>query len=116
MAANIITTVTACISWLREAATDAITIVIGPVGPDIIGILEPRSPATKHRIIAPQMPAPAPNPVATPNARACGRATIAEFSPPNISPVKICNLDLMSITGSLAEIIFGRNNVKRIIP
>lgn len=67
----------------------------GPVIPDIIGTLVPKIPATRQSIIAPQMPAPAPKPVATPNANACGSAIIAEFIPPNKSPVKIFSLNLI---------------------
>lgn len=80
------------ISWFRECIIEAITIATGPVIPDIIGTFEPNIPEIKHNIIAPQMPAPAPNPVATPKASACGRAITAELIPPNKSPKKIFNL------------------------
>ena len=59
------------------------------MGPEIIGSLEPKIPAKKHNIIAPQIPALAPIPVATPKARACGKATIAETTPPWTSPFSI---------------------------
>ena len=83
--------------WFSACITDAITIATGPVTPEIIGTLVPNSPATKQRIIAPQMPALAPKPVATPNARACGNVIIAAFKPPKISPENICNRSLKFI-------------------
>ena len=51
----------------------------------------PNIPATKHKIIAPQIPALAPNPVATPKAKACGSVITAAFKPPKTSPENICN-------------------------
>ena len=77
--------------------TDATTIATGPVTPDIIGTLVPKIPAIKHKIIAPQIPALAPKPVATPKARACGSVIIEALSPPNISPVKIWNFSFIVI-------------------
>ena len=46
-----------------------------------MGTFVPRIPATKDNIIAPHNPALAPNPVATPKARACGSVIIAAFNP-----------------------------------
>ena len=74
---------------------EAITIVTGPVIPETSGTLAPIIPAIKHKITAPHTPADAPNPVATPNARACGSATIAELREPKISPANIFNLVLI---------------------
>ena len=91
--AIIITSITDEISKFRAAIIEAMTIVTGPVIPEINGTLPPIIPAKKHKMIAPQTPALAPNPVATPKANACGSATIAEFKPPKISPTKIFNLD-----------------------
>lgn len=92
--AIIITKITEEISALSAAIIDAITMVTGPVIPDTNGTFPPNNPAIQHKIIAPQIPALAPKPVATPKANACGRATIAEFKPPKISPVRIFNFDL----------------------
>ena len=57
--------------------------------PETSGIFPPIRPAIIHKIIAPQTPALAPKPVATPNASACGSATIAEFKLPKKSPARI---------------------------
>ena len=81
--------ITELMSIPRECIIEAVTIATGPVIPEIIGVFTPRIPATKQRIIAPHKPAPAPNPVATPKASACGNAIIAEFIPPKTSPAKI---------------------------
>lgn len=78
----------------RACMIDAITIVTGPVIPDIKGDFPPNRAAVRQRIIVPHNPARAPKPVATPNARACGRAIIAELSPPNISPKKCFSLTI----------------------
>ena len=44
--------------------------MLGPVGPDIIGQFSPNIAPTKDKTIAPQIPAAAPSPDATPKARA----------------------------------------------
>lgn len=75
---------------------EAITIAEGPVIPEIIGTLVPSIPATRHNIIAPHMPALAPNPVATPNASACGSAIIAALTPPKISPISTLSFNFIS--------------------
>ena len=87
-----ITRITEEISLFRACITDAITIADGPVIPEIIGILVPIIATIKLNIIAPHKPAPAPIPVATPNANACGSAIIAAFTPPKVSPINIFNL------------------------
>ena len=89
--------ITEPMSLFKACITEATTIATGPVTPDIIGTLVPNTPAIKQRIIAPHIPALAPNPVATPKARACGSVIIAAFNPPNISPVTTFSLDLISI-------------------
>ena len=61
-------------------------IAIGAVGPDMIGTLLPAIPTMNERIIAPQIPAEAPKPEATPNARACGNAIIPAIIAPKTSP------------------------------
>ena len=65
-----ITRMVDAISALRACIIDAITIVTGPVIPDTRGTFPPISPAIKQSIIAPHTPADAPNPVATPKAKA----------------------------------------------
>ena len=77
------------------ATITAVTIATGPVGPDINGKLQPKIPAINERIIAPQIPAEAPMPEATPNANACGNAIILAIIAPNISPFKVVNLLLI---------------------
>ena len=62
--------ITEFISLFKACITDAITIAEGPVIPEIIGTFVPKIPAMKQRIIAPQIPALAPKPVATPKASA----------------------------------------------
>ena len=63
--------------------------VIGPVGSDINVLEPPNNEANKPTIIAPQRPASAPAPDATPNANAKGREIIAVVTPPNTSPLKL---------------------------
>ena len=46
------------------------TITLGPVGPETSGNLQPNKKTTEDKIIAPQSPAEAPSPVATPKASA----------------------------------------------
>ena len=62
------------------------TTVIGPVGSDISVGVPPKSDATRPMITAPQSPAAAPAPEATPKARAIGNATTAAVTPPKTSP------------------------------
>ena len=79
----------AFISFKYKAAKEAITTEHGPVGPEMRRDLVLKiPPLIKQRIIAPKTPALAPSPVATPNANACGNATMLEIMPPNISPFK----------------------------
>ena len=68
----------------------ATIIALGPVGPDTIGILEPKIPVNNDNIIAPKSPAQAPNTEATPKAKACGKAIIEAVIAPNKSPFKCC--------------------------
>ncbi len=76
----------------------AVTIATGPVGPEINGKLHPRTPAINDSIIAPQIPAPAPKPDATPNAKACGNAIILAIIAPNKSPFILTNFSLKQFT------------------
>ena len=69
-AAHNSTVTAACRSFFSASIIDATTIATGPVVPETIGTLGPSKPATKQRITAPHIPAPAPNPVATPKANA----------------------------------------------
>ena len=79
----------AFMSFRYKAAKEAIITEHGPVGPEIKRDLVLKiPPLIKQRIIAPQMPAFAPRPVATPKAKACGKATMLEIIPPNMSPFK----------------------------
>ncbi len=71
-----------------SAKIDAKIIAIGAVGPDIIGSLQPINPTINDKIIAPQIPAEAPKPEATPKANACGSAIIPAIIAPKISPFK----------------------------
>ena len=57
------------------------------MGPDTIGIFPPKIPVNKDSIIAPQSPAEAPSPEATPNANACGKAIIEAVIAPKKSPL-----------------------------
>ena len=96
---------TELISLFKACIIDAITIAEGPVIPEIIGTFVPKSPATRHKIMAPHTPALAPNPVATPKARACGSAIIAALIPPKISPIKILNLNFIVFVFIMASIL-----------
>ena len=71
-----------------------------PVGPEIIGKLQPKIPAKNDNIIAPQIPADAPKPEATPNANACGNAIITAIIEPNKSPLKVVNFSAKFNTNS----------------
>ena len=73
--------------WLVKLRITAVnTTVIGPVGSEISVDVPPNSAATKPIITAPQRPAAAPAPEATPKASAIGSATTAAVSPPKASP------------------------------
>ena len=74
---------------MQDKTIAAITIAVGPVGPETKGNLPLKMPEVRERIIAPQIPAGAPIPDATPNAKACGKAMIDAMIPPNKSPLKI---------------------------
>ena len=67
---------------------DAITTVIGPVGPEICVEVPPNKAAKKPTIIAPYKPGNGPKPEATPNAKAKGKATTAAVKPPKKSPLR----------------------------
>jgi len=69
-------------SYFGGYKAQAITTVMGPVGPEACAGVPPNSAAKKPTKIAPYRPAMAPAPEATPNARANGRATTAATSPP----------------------------------
>jgi hypothetical protein len=71
---------------VREAITEVITTVIGPVGSDIKVAVPPNSAAKKPIKIAPHNPADAPAPEATPKVKAIGKAITAAVTPPKISP------------------------------
>ena len=73
------------------AKAEAKIIAIGAVGPDIMACLQPIKPTINDKIIAPQIPAEAPNPEATPKAKACGSAIIPAIIAPKISPFKNSN-------------------------
>jgi hypothetical protein len=66
--------------------------VIGPVGSEIRLDDPPNKAAKKPTIIAPQSPASAPAPDATPKARAKGKEMIAVVTPPNRSPFRLVSL------------------------
>ena len=66
--------------------------VIGPVGSDIKEVEPPNKAAKKPTIMAPQRPASAPAPEATPKARAKGKEIIAVVTPPKISPLRLISL------------------------
>ena len=74
---------------VRLAITAVITTVIGPVGSEIRLGVPPNRAANRPTSTAPQRPAAAPAPEATPKARARGRATIAAVTPPNRSPLML---------------------------
>ena len=74
-----------------KANADAKIIAIGAVGPDTTGCLHPIIPTINDKIIAPQIPAEAPNPDATPKAKACGNAIIPAIIAPKVSPLTKLN-------------------------
>ena len=106
-AASKSTVTAACILLFKASIIEATTIATGPVVPDITGMRGPSRPAAKHSIIAPHKPAPAPKPVATPNASACGRVIIAELIAPNVSPTTIFDF-IFSICAKLIKLILSQ--------
>ena len=72
--------------------TAVITTVIGPVGSEISVGVPPNRAAKRPTSTAPQRPAVAPAPLATPKARAIGRAITAAVRPPNRSPRRLLAL------------------------
>ena len=66
--------------------------VIGPVGSEIRLVEPPKIAANKPTKMAPQSPASAPAPDATPKANAKGNETIAVVAPPNKSPIRVQSL------------------------
>ena len=73
-------------------STAVIITVIGPVGSEIREVEPPNKAAKRPTKIAPQSPASAPAPEATPKASAKGKDIIAVVTPPNISPLKLISL------------------------
>ena len=67
---------------------EALSTVIGAVGPDICVEVPPNKAAKKAMNAAPKSPADAPSPDCSPKAKANGRATTPAVSPPNKSPLK----------------------------
>jgi hypothetical protein len=61
---------------------------MGPVGSEIRDVEPPNKAANKPTKIAPQSPASAPAPEATPKASAQGNEIMAVVTPPKISPFK----------------------------
>ena len=72
--------------------TAVIITVIGPVGSEIRLDEPPNKAAKNPTIIAPQSPASAPAPDATPKASANGKEMIAVVTPPNRSPLRLMSL------------------------
>ena len=98
IAANNKTNMVDFISLFIDKIIVAIMIELGPVGPDTIGIFPPNMPVNKDSIIAPQSPAEAPSPEATPKASACGKAIIEAVIAPKKSPFRfVLNLSMVLI-------------------
>jgi hypothetical protein len=74
---------------VRLAITAVITTVIGPVGSEIRLGVPPKRAAKRPTSTAPQSPAAAPAPEATPKASAIGSETTAAVTPPKRSPLRL---------------------------
>ncbi len=70
----------------QVATTADMTIAMGPVGPELWDRVPPKNAAKNPTAMAPYRPTKAPNPDATPKARATGRPTTVEVKPPKTSP------------------------------
>ena len=90
----------------------AITTVIGPVGPEICVGVPPKKEAKNPNMIAPYIPAVAPSPLATPNARPNGSATTAAVKPPKIF---FCKLKVIFTSSMNVVIILFCYNIPLIL-
>ena len=83
--------------------TAVITTVIGPVGSEINVGVPPNRAAKRPTNTAPQRPAVAPAPLATPKARAIGKAITAAVTPPKRSPRRFLVLIRLSTPVNLLD-------------